>query len=106
MVPPCQRLEAGDRAVLEPNDRLIEDRDLLAFERAAQFGFERQAIGLARAHGRLENIDAVAANAFGVIHREFGVLENLLNPIGLAIAERQPDRSCQKYLEVDERDRR
>ena len=38
MIPAHQRLEAGDRAVLEPHDRLVEDRDLLALERAAQIG--------------------------------------------------------------------
>ena len=52
MIPARQRLEAGDRAILEPHDRLVEDLDLLALERAAQFGFERQPVGLARAHRR------------------------------------------------------
>ena len=42
MVPARQRLEAGDGAVLEPHDRLIEDRDLVALERAPQLGFQRR----------------------------------------------------------------
>ena len=44
MIPARQRLEAGDGAVLQPNDRLVEDLDLLALQRAAQFGFERQTV--------------------------------------------------------------
>ncbi len=46
--------------------------------RAAQFGFQRQAVGLARAHRRLEHLDAVAADALGVIHRKLGVLQHFL----------------------------
>ena len=88
VVPARQRLEAGDGAVLEPHDRLVEDRDLLALERAAQLRFERQPVGLARAHRRLEHLDAVAADALGVIHRKLGVLEHLLAAVRLAVAER------------------
>ena len=106
MVPARQRLEAGDRAVLEPHDRLIEDRDLLALERAAQVRFERQAVGLARAHRRLEHLDAVAADALGVIHRELGVLEHLLGAVRLAVGKRDADRGGEEDLAVVERDRR
>ena len=106
MVPARQRLEAGDRAVLQPHDRLVEDGDLVALERAAQLGFERQAVGLARAHRRLEHLDAVAADALGVIHRELGVLEHLLGAVRLAVAERQADRGGQEDLAVVEGDRR
>ena len=38
MVPTRQRLEAGDRAIVEPNDRLIQDRDFLTLERSPQIG--------------------------------------------------------------------
>src|SRR5262244_1489216 len=78
VVPARQRLEARDGAVLEPDDRLVEDGDLLALERPAQLGLDGEAVGLARAHRRLEHLDAVAADPFGVIHRELGVLEHLL----------------------------
>ena len=75
MVPARQRLEAGDRAILEPDDRLIENRDFLALERPPQIGLDRQPVGLARPHRGLEHLDTIAAVALGVIHREFGVLE-------------------------------
>ena len=106
MVPARQRLEARDRAVFQPHDRLVQDGDLLALERAAQFGFERQAVGLARAHRRLEHLDAVAADALGVIHRELGVLEDLLGAVRLAVGEREADRGGQEDLAVVEGDRR
>ena len=53
-------------------------RDLVALERAAQVGFHREAVALARAHRRLEHLDAVAADALAVIHRKLGVLQHVL----------------------------
>ncbi len=42
MVPAQQRLEAGDGAVFEPDDRLEIDLHLAAIERAAQIGLKRR----------------------------------------------------------------
>src|ERR1700686_4395751 len=98
MVPARQGLESRDRAVLEPDDRLVQDGDFLALDRAAQVRLEGQAVGLARAHRRLEDLDAVAADALGVIHRELGVLEDLFVAVRLAIGERDADRSGEEYL--------
>ena len=106
MVPARQRFEAGDGAIVEPHDRLIKDGDLVALERAAQIGFDRQPVGLARAHGGLEHVDAIAAGALGVIHRKLGVLEHFLGALRLAVAERQPDRGGEEYFAILERDRR
>ena len=106
MVPARQRLEAGDRAIVEPHDRLIEDRDLLALERPPQIGFDRQPVGFARPHRRLEHLDAVAAVALGVIHGEFGVLEPLLGALRLGVAERHADRAGEEDLAIVEGDRR
>ena len=61
---------------------------------------------LARAHGGLEHLDAIAAAAFGVIHREFGVLEHFLAALRLAVAERQSDRRGEENFAVAEGDRR
>ena len=41
-LPAQQRLEAGDPRRRELDDRLIEDRELLALDRAPQLGLERQ----------------------------------------------------------------
>ena len=106
VVPARQRLEAGHRAVLEPHDRLVEDGDLFALERPAQVRLERPTVGLARAHRGLEQLDAVAADALGVVHRELGVLEHLLGAVRLAVAEREPGRGGEDQLAVVEGDRR
>ena len=106
MIPARQRFEAGDGAIFEPHDRLIEDGDLVALERAAQIGFDRQPVGLARAHRGLEHVDAIAAAALGVIHGELGVLEHFLAALRLAVAERQSDRGGEENFAVVEGDRR
>ena len=106
MVPARQRLEARDRAVLQPHDRLVEDRDLLALDGAAQLRFEREPVGLARAHRGLEHLDAVAADALGMVHRELGVLEDLLAAVRLRVVERDAHRGGQEDLAVVEGDRR
>ena len=106
MIPARQRLEAGDGAILQPHDRLVQHLDLLALDGAAQFRFHGQPVGLARAHRRLEDFDAVAADALGVIHREFGVLEHLLGAVRLAFGERQADRGGEEDFAVVEGDRR
>ena len=106
MVPARQRLEAGDGAVFQPHDRLIEKRDLFALDGAAQIRFEAQPVGLARAHRRLEHFDAVAADALGVIHREFGVFEDFLAAIGLLVGERKADRRGEEDFAIVEGDRR
>src|ERR1700750_1980196 len=105
MIPARQRFEARDRAILQADDRLIEYGDLFALQRAPQFGFQRQPVGLARPHRRLEQLDAVGAAPLGVIHREFSILEHLLGAVRLAVAERKPDRSSEEYLAIIEGDR-
>src|SRR5580704_2231864 len=44
MLPSEQRFEARDRAVLEPDDRLEQNLDFAAVERAAQVGVESETI--------------------------------------------------------------
>ena len=77
-----------------------------ALDGAAQFAFQRQAVGLARAHRRLVDVDAVAADALGMIHRKLGVLDDLVGQLRLRIGQREPDRGGQEDLAVVEGDRR
>ena len=106
MIPARQRLEAGDRAVFQPHDRLVQDGDFLALDGAAQFAFQGQPVALARAHRRLVDVDAVAADPLGVIHRQLGVLDDLVGQLGLRIGQRQADRGGEEDLAVVEGDRR
>ncbi len=106
VIPARQRFESGDGAILQPYDRLVEHLDFLALDSAAQFRFHRQTIGLARAHRRFEDLDTVAADALGVVHRELGVLEHFLGAVSVVLGERQADRSGQEDLAVVEGNRR
>ena len=106
MVPAQQRLEARDRAILQPHDRLVQHRHLVAFERAAQIGLHREAVALARAHRGLEHLDAIAADALAVIHRKLGILQHVFLALRRAVGEREPDRGGEQDLAVVEGDRR
>ena len=66
------------RAVFQPHDRLVGEREFLALDGAAQIGFELQPVGADRAEGRPERLDAVAAEALGLVHGELGVLDHVL----------------------------
>ena len=85
MIPARQRLEAGDRTVFQPHDRLIQDGDFLALDGAAQFALQRQPVGFSRAHRGLVDVDAVAADPLGMIHRKLGVLDDLVGELRLRI---------------------
>ena len=106
MLPAHQRLEPGDGAVLEPDDRLIEERDFAPLERAPQLGLDREAVALARAHRRLEHLDAISADALGVVHREFRVLEHFVALARLPVGEHESDRGGEQDFPVVEGDRR
>ena len=52
VVPPHQRLESRDGAVLEPDDRLEQDLELVPLDGPAQIRLERQAVRPVAAHRR------------------------------------------------------
>ena len=106
MVPADQRLEAGDRLVLEPHDRLVEDLDLLAAERPAEVRFERGEVGAVLAERRAEGLDAVAAETLGMVHADLGVLHHLLGLDLLAVVHGDADRGGEEDLLLAEGDRR
>src|SRR5438477_13199950 len=106
MIPAHERFEASDRAILKPDDGLIEKRDLPALNGAPQLRFERNAVGFARAHRRLEYLDAVAADALGVVHGKFGILKKLVLALGLMVDEREPNRRGKQNFAIIEGDRR
>ena len=87
MIPAQQRLEAGDAAVLQPHDRLVGEREFLALDGAAQVGFELQPVGADGAEGRAERLDAVAAEALGLVHGKLGVLDHVLGRGSAAVVQ-------------------
>ncbi len=106
MVPANHRLEPGDGLVVETDDRLVEDLDLLAAEGAAEIGFERREVGAVLAQRRPEGLDAVSAEALGMIHADLGVLDHLLGLDLLAVVHGDADRRGEERLLLAERDRR
>src|SRR5581483_1502917 len=106
VIPARQGLEACNNAILQAHDRLIEHLDLFALDGTAQLGFHGQAVGFARAHGRLENLDAIAADTLGVVHRKLRILEHFVGAVCLVFGQRQADRRREEYLAIVEGNRR
>ena len=106
VVPADQRLEAGDRLVVEPDDGLIEDLDLLAAEGPAEVRLQRGEVGAVLAERRAEGLDAVAAEPLGVVHADLGVLDQLLGLDLLAVVHGDADRGGEEDLLLAEGDRR
>src|SRR5690606_28818005 len=95
MLPAQEGLEPGHTAVLEPHDRLVGERELLAFRGAAEVRFELQPIGADRPEGRSKRLDAIAAEALRLVHREFGVLHQILGRTLPVRPGDQPDRGSE-----------
>ena len=72
-LPAHQRLQPADARRRQLHDRLIEDRELVALDRAAQLGLERQALQRGGVHVRVEQLVAAAARGLGAIHRDVRV---------------------------------
>ena len=94
MLPARERLEAGDRIVLKPHDRLVDDVDVSRFERLAELGVEVDAAA-AHAEGRLVELDVVAAVALRLIDGRLGAADLLLRR-SLVGRRRDADRGRQE----------
>ena len=92
MAPAQQRLDAGDRAVLEAHQRLVVQLELLALERPLQVGAQLQARHDPVVHGGLEQPVAALAVALGDVHRGVGVADQL---VGVGRAPGLGDRDAQ-----------
>ena len=75
MLPAQQRLDRADRAVVQRDDRLVDDAQLVALERAPQVVLDRQALDRARAHRAVEHLEASASALLGLVHRGVGVAD-------------------------------
>ena len=106
MLPPKQRLEPGDGAIFEAYDRLIGEGEFRALDGPAHVGFDLQPVGAGGAEGRAERLDAVAAEALRLLHREFGVLDQVLGRGLRRRPRREADRGGQDDLALGEGDRR
>src|SRR3546814_16010253 len=72
MVPAQQRLGGDDRAVGKADLRLIDERELVALDRAAQIDLELRAIGKLVRERLAELFDPAAPMPLRLIHRRVG----------------------------------
>ena len=107
MTPTDERLESGDRAILETHDGSEENRDLAALKRAPYIVPERLPVGAMQAHVGGENLHPVAASLFGVGERELCVSEEIAAfVVQLRIIVRRADRHRQRDFPFAKADRR
>ena len=104
MIPAQQRLEAGDRAVLQPDDRLVHDLHLLPLERPVEVALEGQRVGGRHAQRRAEGLDPVAAEALGEGDGDFRVLDEVGRLALVAVVHGDADRGGEEDLAVAEGD--
>src|SRR3546814_10638863 len=72
MVPAQQRLGGDDRAVGKADLRLIDERELVALDRAAQIDLELRAIGKLVRERLAELFDPAAPMPLRLLHRRVG----------------------------------
>ena len=77
MVPAHQRFGAGDLAGVDVHDRLELHLQLAVAQAAVEVFLAGAGVGGDRAGGGAVGLDAVAAEALGVVHRELGVAQDV-----------------------------
>ena len=103
MGPARQRLEPGNFARLQIDQRLIGQFELVAVERAAQLGLDREAAP--RRACFLGLIDLRLAHRLGLLDRELRLAEQFLGLLA-ARHQRHPDRTFDADLELAQPERR
>ena len=88
-LPAQQRLDAEQAAVVDRELRLVEQRELAALQRAVQaaVGDRRHALG----HAPLEEHGRAAAQLLGAVHREVGVVQQLVGRGAVVREQRDAD---------------
>src|ERR1700743_3851971 len=98
MTPAHQRLASYDSVTLEAETGLVIDLKRLVGDRLAQVGFQCPAGPNLRVHGGVEEAPGAAPGRFGGIHRQIGVLENLVEVCAVQRGERDADAGVGRYL--------
>ena len=89
MVPAQQRLEAGDLAARDVDERLVVQLELVGEQRLAQIELEPAALLHLRVHFRLEEVVGAAALGLGAVERHVGVAQQLVGLV--AVGRRHGD---------------
>ena len=91
VVPAQQRLDAGHAAVVEGDERLVDEAQLAVGEGVAQAALELQALQRALAHGVVEDLAARLAHLLGAVHRRVGVAQQRVGIVLAGPAEAHAD---------------
>ena len=91
--------------LLQIDLRLVLQEQLVAFERASQLIFQRDALALERGHERRVRLQIVLAAVLGVVHRRVGVLEQRLDVAGVFRVDRQARARGHREFLLLERER-
>jgi hypothetical protein len=102
--PAQERFEAEQTHAVERNFRLVCQLELVVLERAPQRLFELVPAKRTRAHRVIEGRRAGATGAFGGVHRDVGVAQQIFGPfvilqLGDAHAHRYVQRARQPWIE-------
>ena len=89
--PSQQRLEAADQAGVGRDERLAEQAQLVARQRLAQRGLERDLGGDPELHRLVEQLVAAAPVALRAVHGDVGVRQDLLGGLGAVGGKRHAD---------------
>src|SRR3546814_2985191 len=102
MVPAQQRLGGDDRAVGKADLRLIDERELVALDRAAQIDLELRAIGKLVRERLAELFDPAAPMPLRLIHRRVGGAHQLGQRGAVARAQRDAHRRARSEEHTSE----
>ena len=89
--PAHERLETADLGRFQIHDRLEVHRQLVAFDAAAELGFEREPLQRRGVHDRVEQLIPAAAGGLGAIHRDVGVAQDVVDHGVLPLAHDDAD---------------
>ena len=98
MAPAHQRFAAGDAVVLQAEARLVVDLEAAVRDRLAQIQLQRAARPDLRVHVRLEEAIGAPAGGLGRIHRQIGVLQDLVEIGAVLRRQRDADRGIRGDL--------
>ena len=98
MRPAHQRLEAGNLAGLEVDQRLIIHVQLVRQHGAAQFHFKMTPRLHARIHLRFKEAERALAVRLGAVEREVGALEQFVGVDAVAGRHRNADGGADQHL--------
>ncbi len=92
--PAAERFDADHGLAALVDDRLVQQPQLVVFDRLAQVAFQQLAVGQIRVHRRVVDAGAVAAFVLGAVERHVGVAHDVGGAARIAVDHRDADRGA------------